>query len=413
MRIKKPKLASRKTCTGCMACVDACSFAALESFIDKDGHLYTNWIQERCTQCGKCSRVCPAVSGYNYENNENLSVPYVAWAKNDELRMRSASGGVFAALASYFFSIKGYVAGAIIDGCEIKHILTNDPADLKLLQGSKYQQGDLTGIYKEIIKKLKEGEKILFSGTGCQVGALYSFLGGKKYIDQLITIDLICGGFPSILPFNSLRSNSVNSIKRIVSFRDKERGWKGEGYKFSLKVISERGDTCDLGDQNLVLKCFSSQFLNRNSCLNCHFAFASRQADITIADFWGDKDYMSQHFKGLSLIVVHSTNGKEELKNSEIVFEPTSWSKFIYRNPRMVVGRFWFYDLHPGRIMGPWLFKNTGYANLCKIYGASTKRGLIGLPFMISSFLIRKVSGFCFKYTLNNIIKTLKLNDFA
>lgn len=409
MRIKKPKLASRKTCTGCMACTDACPFSAIGGFIDRDGHFYAKWIREKCTHCGRCSKICPIVSGYSYNNNSNLSTPYVAWAKNDELREHSASGGVFAALASCFFSVNGYVAGAIIEGCKVKHILTNDSSDLKLLQGSKYQQGDLTGIYKAVLEKLRSGEKILFSGTGCQIGALYSFLGGKKYENQLVTIDLICGGFPSILPLTSLQNNNVNSIKRIVSFRDKDKGWKSEGYKFSLKVVDCEDNNCDLGDQNLVLKCFSSQFLNRNSCLNCRFAFASRQADITIADFWGDKEYLSQHSKGLSVVIVHSIAGKESLNNAEINFEPILWSKFIYRNPRMIVGRFLFYNLHPGRIMGSWLFRHVKYSNLCKIYGVSNKRGIIGLPFMISSFLIRKMSGVCFRYTLNSLLKTLRI----
>lgn len=37
---------------------------------------------------------------------------------------------------------------------------------------------------------LNEGKKILFSGTPCQIGGLYGFLG-KDY-ENLFTIDVIC-----------------------------------------------------------------------------------------------------------------------------------------------------------------------------------------------------------------------------
>lgn len=397
-----PLLASKKKCTGCMACVDACFSSAIKSFIDKDGHLYVNWIPEKCTHCGKCSKICPAINKYDYQRSCGVSRPYAGWANNDVLRMQSASGGIFAALASFTLREGGFVEGAVMDGCKVKHIVTNDPADLPRLQGSKYQQGELSGIYRRVLEILKNGETVLFSGTGCQVGALYSFLNGKKYKGQLITVDLICGGFPSVLPLQALQHSRVNSIKEVVSFRDKSQGWKSLGYRYSLKIIDKKNIYSDLGDKNLVLKCFSSLFLNRSSCLNCRFAFSNRQSDITIADFWGEKEYPSEHFKGVSLVVTHSPIGEEYMKKVDVTLKPTIWENFINRNARMIVGRLKFYNLHPGRVLAPWLFRHMSYAILCKIYGASDIRGIVGLPFMISSFLIRKVSGVFFNRQLKN-----------
>ena len=44
------------------------------------------------------------------------------------------------------------------------------------------------GIYRQVQKKLKEGYKVLFTGTPCQVNALKLFL--KEDYDNLILVDL-------------------------------------------------------------------------------------------------------------------------------------------------------------------------------------------------------------------------------
>ncbi len=405
MKRRKPKLASSKTCTGCMACVDSCSCSALKGIVGKDGHLYVEWEKGKCIFCGKCTKVCPVVSNYVYGERVGISKTYAGWCDDDDLRQKSASGGIFAALAFYVILSGGYVAGVIIDGCNVKHILTNDLNDLSKLQGSKYQQGDLSGIYREVLGLLKRGYQVLFSGTGCQVAALYSYLKINNYVGQLITVDLICGGFSSLLPLNALKRNVP--IKEIISFRDKSHGWKSTGFCYSLKVINNDGVCCDLGDSNLVLKCFSSHFLNRNSCLNCRFAYPHRKADITIADFWGDKNYPSEHYKGLSVVILHNEERYALLKSARISLRLITWNNFLNCNPRMVVGQFRFYNLHPGRFLAPWLFKNMSYSDLCKIYGSSGRRGIIAIPFMIFSFLIRKISNVFFQRSLNENIKML------
>lgn len=47
------------------------------------------------------------------------------------------------------------------------------------------------GIYKIIKKKILNGEKLLFVGLPCQVGAVINYVGEH---DNLYTVDLICHG---------------------------------------------------------------------------------------------------------------------------------------------------------------------------------------------------------------------------
>ena len=91
----------------------------------------------------------------------------------------------------------GVVVGAMQEQYLTKHCLIDNVNDLSLLQGSKYTQSSTEGIFREVKTQLAKGKKVLFSGLGCQVAALLSFLKNDKHIDNLLTVDLICGGVPS------------------------------------------------------------------------------------------------------------------------------------------------------------------------------------------------------------------------
>lgn len=124
--------------------------------------------------------------------------------------------------------------------------------------------------------------------------ALKRFLINCKYIENLLTIDFFCGGFPSILPLEVLKNNCGFEVKRIVSFRNKDDGWKAVGYRYKFQLEDIEGNIHSFTDNNIVSKAFISHLTNRESCLNCSFATASRCSDITIGDYWGCKNYTKQ-----------------------------------------------------------------------------------------------------------------------
>ena len=75
------------------------------------------------------------------------------------------------------------------------HCWIDSIEDLPLLQGSKYVQSNPEDAYKKARDFLEEGIEVLFTGTPCQIAALYSFLN-KRY-ENLITMDFICHGVSS------------------------------------------------------------------------------------------------------------------------------------------------------------------------------------------------------------------------
>ena len=368
-----PILANKCQCTGCSACMDACNNNALSIRQDDDGHKYVNIDKSSCIQCGLCEQVCPVISKLNYCDSD-ISRFYAAWNKDRNERKRSASGGVFYAMAKYIIERGGVAIGVTMEApCEAHHIVINNVEQLNCLQGSKYIHSNTEGIYKETYRLLKKGITILFSGTGCQVAGLYSFLNKKKYTGELITIDIICGGVPSNLLKEKFFKLSPYNIKKVISFRTKENGWKPIGFRYNLKVEDVNGCIHDYTNiPNLLTSGFSSELTNRYSCYDCQFVGKKRMSDFTIGDYWGCFEYNNEHKDGVSLIVVHNKRALtflEDLKDF-LFFEETDDSIAVKYNHRLVDG-YGVQKYFLERRFLPYIAKNFSDETFSKIYAST------------------------------------------
>lgn len=362
------KLASKRDCTGCMACMDACSGNALDFTRDKNGYITLAFDPSKCIHCNSCSRVCPVL---NCPTSAHMvSLAYAAWNNNAAQRKHSSSGGVFMALATTILRQGGVVYGAAIDQFDIKHIRVDRVEELPRLQGSKYQHSIMKGIYRAVKKDLQSGRRVLFSGLSCQVNGLYTFLRNTQ-TDNLLTVDTICGGISTMLPMRQyIQSGHYSGIK---SFRDKERGWKSRGYKYTLKMYRTDGTEENLGNDNLVLRSFSSALLKRSSCLDCKFAGLHRISDCTIGDFWGDQRFQDQHGNGLSVILTHRRDIEAFLKESDVSFSPVTLREAVRENQSVFPARHALIRFLPSRHLALYCLRHgikrlswplTGYESL-------------------------------------------------
>lgn len=311
----------KKKCCGCGACMNACPKNAIYMKPDKEGFLYPSIDYDKCVECGLCKKVC------NYQEVNYLHEPISAYAavnKDEEQLTKSASGGVFSAIATQFLKNGGIVYGATMDfndGCADPHYIGITTIDeLYKLQGSKYVQCAIGDCYKKAKIHLDNGEKVLFSGIPCQVAGLYGYL--RKDYDNLWTIDIICHGVPNAQFFNDYIHNEVKKKKAQsvigYAFRDKKKGWGLNG-RIDFKYQSGKEKSF------YTLARFSSYytfFLNgdiyRENCYSCPYAKKERVGDITIGDYWGirkehaelldKKEY--DELKGISCVLVNSDKGK-------------------------------------------------------------------------------------------------------
>lgn len=365
-----------------------------------DGHFMPIINKSECVQCLKCEQVCPAIN--IIRNKSTFSLPFASWTKNKELLMKSSSGGVFAQIADEFISQGGYVAGASISGVDVYHILINDLNDLNRLQGSKYIQSVTTGIYKDVLSKLNDGEKVLFTGTPCQVAGILNFIP-KKLWNNLYTIDLICHGVPSRNDLSLYLTNHDTIITQIVSFRDKT--WK---YGYAMTLTDEDGNKVQ-DENNYFYDSFNANKTLRWSCYNCPFKDGlQRLSDITLGDFWGAKRFNEQKTKGLSLAIVHTIKGHRLFKSSDLHKEEISWEECLPKNKDYFYRRNLF-KYHPLRRLYPLLIKSCDFNTIKVLFGKPEgKVKLVYKPIMLLDSIINYIDYRCKQRAVKKMLCKIK-----
>ena len=204
---------------------------------DVEGFWYPVVEVDKCINCDLCDKVCPII---NKPTVKNEPLAYSCYNKNEEIRLKSSSGGIFSLIAEEIIAEGGIAFGARFDNdFKVIHDFVDNLEDLNLFVGSKYVQSKIGETYKIAKNYLKQGRKVLFSGTPCQIAGLKSFL--MKDYNNLLTIDLFCHGVPSPKAWEKYvthMENSVGSKMVSVSFRSKEKGWKLFSMSASFKMDS-------------------------------------------------------------------------------------------------------------------------------------------------------------------------------
>lgn len=386
-----PNLASDKECTGCFACMDACHKEALKIEKHADGHLFVNVLRNSCIGCGNCEKVCPVVSRFQYSESTRADF-YAAWAKDRNARRNSASGGAFYAIAEAFINSGGIVFGAVTEPpCRIHHRDVDSVHALHVLQGSKYAHSNAFGSYQKTLNYLKGGKNVLFSGTGCQIAGLLSFLKGKRYSGTLMTIDLICGGVPSGVLVDKFIQESPYLIKKVLSFRTKDEGWKPKGFRYNLKVEDMDGIIHDYSNhKNLITNGFGLGFTNRYSCYDCRFVGVQRKSDFTIGDFWGIDRFTDEHYDGISLVIAHTEQADNFLNaiKETLFFERVDKALAIQNNRRLINGHDMKQYLPERRLLG-FFASQVSNQVFSKIYAHTFKQNSPWILVKVCSKVIR------------------------
>lgn len=310
-------------CCGCWACEQVCPENCITMQEDNEGFLYPIVDMSLCIDCGLCEKVCPVINQYKPFVSEPPSFACVN--NNEEIRMSSSSGGVFTLIAENVIYDKGVVFGARFEkDWSVVHDYTETIEGLKKFRGSKYVESKIGDNYIKAREFLKQGRKVLFSGTPCQIAGLNHFLR-KKY-ENLFCIDLVCHSVPSNKVWNLyveeiLQSNSIDrkqyEIIRSITFRSKREGWR----KFGLEVEAKKTKPNNLllsGDhhKDSYMRGFLQDLFVRPSCSNCPARNYTSGSDIQLADFWGVEKYypdtpILNDNKGVSLALIISDKGHE------------------------------------------------------------------------------------------------------
>lgn len=357
-------IAVKSKCTGCSACVQKCPKQCISFEEDREGFKYPKVKLSVCIDCGLCEKVCPVLQ---QDKPRNPVIVYAAKNSNLSTRLASSSGGIFALLAETILRQNGVVFGARFDNeWNVIHDYTESLDGLSVFLGSKYVQSKIGNTYKYAERFLKEGRKVLFSGTPCQIVGLKKYL--RKDYDTLLTVDFVCHGVPSpmiwrgylnekIRPLGVDGRNMVSqlSLKDLpvitgISFRDKRYGWKKFGFSVRAKSASKAdknlvSQSVEVTDKtllyephkaNLYMKGFLKNLYLRPSCYACPAKCGKSGADYTLADFWGASTYVGDFDddKGLSAVLVYKN--KVNIESLDMAFKVVGLNDILSQNPAVI-----------------------------------------------------------------------------
>lgn len=306
-------------CCGCRACEKICPTNCISMHEDEKGFTYPSKNEELCIECGLCEKVCPFVQkkeiDYKYDD---LPKAYFAINKNDDILMKSASGGVFSAVLYAYCTENFIVFGVQFDEkFRANHTYSDSLEGAQKYRKSKYVQSDINDSYKNAEVFLKEGKKVLFTGTPCQIAGLRLYLR-KKY-DNLFCLDLVCHGVPNQSIFNKYMNCIEGMYKGKITdftFRHKTLDKRGKWNSKNIKFRIDGKDIVHTLNEDFYLKGFQGELFFRPSCYECKYANPDRISDITMADFWGIEKLFPKEdvHKGVSVILANTQKGQGILK---------------------------------------------------------------------------------------------------
>ncbi|MBO5781634.1 MAG: Coenzyme F420 hydrogenase/dehydrogenase, beta subunit C-terminal domain, partial [Opitutales bacterium] len=257
--------------------------------------------------------------------NAPLSANAFINANKEDLK-KSSSGGAFTAIAKIFCDGNYAIFGAKYDGkSKVWHDYIEDISQIDVFRKSKYLQSDVGNSYILARDFLKQGKKVIFTGTPCQIAALKLFL--KKDYENLLTLDLSCYGINNSKLVESYLRDLENFYgKKIISysFREKHSKFLSKSPSFS-KITFENGKS-KYEAFDLLYRGFISSLFKREGCYNCKYVDSKRVSDFTLADFWGirELDGSLTDKNGCSLLLVNTekaANIAKKLKNFGIFKE--------------------------------------------------------------------------------------------
>jgi len=330
----------KEDCCGCFACENICPNNSIELKRDKEGFKYPKVNKNTCDNCDLCIQICPLLNNKTLRENLDYKKSFYACKnKNNIIREKSSSGGIFSLIAEEIIKKGGIVFGAVFnDNFLVEHRSVKNELSLEKIRKSKYLQSDINKTFREAENYLKENKLVLFSGVPCQIAGLKSYL--KKDYNNLIAVDIACHGVSSPKVFEKyLKFKKSIEKKNIIdiSFRNKQKGWR----KFSFTIDFENGHHfSETLSENIYIKGFLRELYQRPACHSCKFKIDNYKSDITLADYWGIQMFHPKldDDKGVSFVSINSKRGEEIFRNlyDKLDIEETKLEYAVKKNPCIV-----------------------------------------------------------------------------
>lgn len=310
-------------CSGCGLCKHICPTGAISYQENDNGFIYPVIDELKCVKCGKCVKNCSQLRQFE---KLDFSNGIYALKRKEDKKGNYSSTGIFGELAKQVLNEDGVVFGVKYDKDNSGFVKIEKLEDLKTIEGSKYFQVNISNIYKEVEKSLKENKKVLIGATPCQIAGLKNKFGDNK---NLILVQVLCHGVPSQKVFKQFTKEYYGEIPDNINFRYRKELWDNFYEKYDFKNKSEIVSMKD----DIFMKAFLCDFSLNDCCYDCHFAGNKTGADIIIGDCWGIKDINKKFYSenGVSILTCVTSLGTEYFEKINESFEIYKITKFKYK----------------------------------------------------------------------------------
>ncbi len=301
-------------CVGCGICVVSCPTQAIHMKCCNENYLRPEIVTDKCVNCGLCSKYCPnsferlisesrKVAGYDDYNKFGIAGAryFVAYVKNDEERLRSASGGIATYISKYLLThglVDAVVHAEMIAGTtgeqHYQACVSKSVEELDSRRRSFY----CTISFNKVLERLKEknDHRILVLGTPCVVRGIRNLLDNHNsysHIEKVYTIALACSHNVNGM-FTDYLADSLGidrDIEYTVDLRHKDGHSNANNFhNYFHSYGSSYGSSDVLCDVNRFESEFTEQWRNYSFSMpvcNACSDFWGYTADISVKDAWG------------------------------------------------------------------------------------------------------------------------------
>lgn len=238
--------------------------------------------------------------------------------------VRSSSGGAAWALSRAVIARGGTVFGVAYteDFRSARYDCAVTEEELEKFRTSKYisaeknmqYKGEEISVFEAVARELSTGVEVLFTGLGCEAGALKQYLAAHHIsTEKLYLTDLICFGatYPEIQSqYISMLEKRYGSGITAFTTRHKKYGWNPFVLRAEFgngKIHEERFYDTDFGHAFKVCA--------KAPCYHCGFKGENHAADLTIGDYRGCDDSMECYNRyGVSIMLSGTPKGEEMIR---------------------------------------------------------------------------------------------------
>ena len=352
------QVAQWRLCLGCGACVSVCKENAISMVDVEDVGLRPRVDSRRCQQCHECISVCPGVQLSHTESMDG-QIPELSegwgpvleiwegWAVDEQIRLKSSSGGAATAL-SLFCLEKAGMAGVLHTAADADKpwanvtVMSRNRGELLAGCGSRYAPASPGEKFNQIAE---ESSPCVFVGKPCDAAALGKARKINAKLDAKIglAVSIFCAGTPSTKGTFKLLEAMGTEASEVARFDYRGNGWPGQA---RAKLKGAEGKELKMSYEESWGK-----ILSRHVQLRCRLCpdGTGEFADIAVGDPWYRKVESGE--PGRSLVLVRTEKGREivhkamqegylQLEQVEADVLPRSQGSLLWKR-RNLRGRLW------------------------------------------------------------------------